>query len=53
MKTTTIAIDLAKSVFEVGISHHPGHVVRTHLLSRKEQAEFMAAQPAAAAILEA
>jgi transposase len=53
VKTTTIAIDLAKSVFEVGISHHPGHVARNHRLSRKELAEFMAAQPAATVIMEA
>ena len=53
MKTTTIAIDLAKSVFEVGISHHPGHVARSHRLSRKELAEFMTAQPAATVIMEA
>ena len=53
MKTTTIAIDLAKSVFEVGISHHPGHVARNHRLSRKELAEFMTAQPAATVIMEA
>jgi transposase len=53
VKTTTIAIDLAKSVFEIGISHHPGHVARNHRLSRKELGEFMAAQPAATVILEA
>ena len=53
MKTTTIAIDLAKSVFEVGISYHPGHVAQTHRLSRKELAEFMAAQPGASVIMEA
>lgn len=53
MKATTIAIDLAKSVFEVGISHHPGHVARNHRLSRQELPEFMAAQPAATVIMEA
>lgn len=53
MKTTTIAIDLAKSVFEVGISHQPGHVARTHRLCRKELAAFMASQPAASVIMEA
>jgi hypothetical protein len=26
VKNTTIAIDLAKSVFEVGVSDRPGHV---------------------------
>ena len=36
MKNTTIAIDLAKSVFEVGISDLPGHVAKSHRLSRAE-----------------
>jgi transposase len=53
VKTTTIAIDLAKSVFEIGISYHAGHVARNHRLTRRELAEFMAAQPAATVILEA
>jgi transposase len=53
VKATTIAIDLAKSVFEIGVSNRPGHVARTHRLSRKELAGFMAAQPAAVVIMEA
>lgn len=53
MKNTTIAIDLAKSVFEVGISHHPGHVAETHRLSREQIAEFMAKQEAAIVVMEA
>jgi transposase len=53
VKTTTIAIDLAKSVFEIGISNRPGHVERTHRVSRKELAHFMAAQPPAAVLMEA
>jgi transposase len=53
MKTTTIAIDLAKSVFEIGISRRPGHVERTHRLSRKELTRFMAAQAPAAVVMEA
>lgn len=47
MKNTTIAIDLAKSVFELGISDRPGHVARNHRLSRTELAAFLAAQPPA------
>jgi transposase len=53
MKNTTIAIDLAKSVFEVGISERPGHVARNHRLSRAEVSAFLAAQPPATVIMEA
>lgn len=53
MKDTTIAIDLAKSVFEIGISHRPGHVDQNHRLSRTELAPFLAAQPPATIIMEA
>lgn len=53
MKSTTIAIDLAKSVFEVGISHHPGHVSETHRLSREQIGVFMANQPATIVVMEA
>ena len=53
MKNTTIAIDLAKSVFEVGISDHPGHVARSHRLSRAELSPFLAGQPPAIVVMEA
>jgi transposase len=53
VKTTTIAIDLSKSVFEIGISHQAGHVARTYRLSRRELPEFMASQPAAEVVMEA
>jgi transposase len=53
VKTTTIAIDLAKSVFEVGLSDRPGHVKQTRRLSRKQLAEFMAAQPPTEVLMEA
>jgi transposase len=53
VKNTTIAVDLAKSVFEVGISHHPGHVAETHRLSRAQISEFMAKQKAATVVMEA
>ncbi len=41
MKNTTIAIDLAKSVFEVGISDRPGHVAPNQRLSRTEVSAFL------------
>lgn len=53
MKNTTIAIDLAKSVFEIGISDRPGHIVETRRLSRCELGPFMANQPATTVVMEA
>lgn len=53
MKSTTIAIDLAKSVFEIGISNRPGHVAEKYRLSRAEIAPFMANQPSAIVVMEA
>jgi hypothetical protein len=32
MKSTTIAVDLAKNVFQVAVSYHPGKVAETHRL---------------------
>src|SRR5262245_19559581 len=45
MHQTTIAIDLAKSVIEVGISHRPGHVCEQHRLSRNQLSLFLANRP--------
>jgi transposase len=53
VKSTTIAIDLAKSVFEVGISHQPGHVAENYRLSREQIGMFMANQPATTVVMEA
>ena len=53
MKHTTIGVDLAKSVFEVGISEKPGSVKVQRRLSRKRFAEFVAAQPPATFVMEA
>jgi transposase len=53
VKSTTIAIDLAKSVFEVGISHQPGHVAANHRLTREQIGTFMANQPATTVVMEA
>lgn len=52
-QATTIAIDLAKSVFEVGISESAGDLRQTRRLSREQLAEFMAKQPQATVIMEA
>ena len=53
MQHTTIAVDLAKSVFQVAISHHPGRVDEEHRLSRARLLPFFATQPAATVLLEA
>jgi transposase len=53
MKGTTIAIDLAKAVFEVGISDRAGQLRQNVRLSREQFASFMAKQPAATVIMEA
>jgi transposase len=34
MDTTQVAVDVAKSVFQVAVSHAPGQVSEQHLLSR-------------------
>lgn len=52
-QATTIAIDLAKSVFEVGISEEAGHLKQSHRLSREQLNELMAKQPRAVVIMEA
>ena len=53
MGNTTIAIDLAKSDFEVGISDRPGHIAGSHRLSRTELPAFLAGQPPATIVMEA
>jgi hypothetical protein len=45
MEHATIAIDLAKTIFEVGISDRPGHVSEQHRRSRKQLPTFLAHQP--------
>ena len=41
-ESTTIAVDLAKSVFEVAVSSHPGRVTERQRLSRAALARFLA-----------
>jgi transposase len=50
---TRIAVDLAKSVFEVAVSDRPGRVARGARLSRSHFLTFFAQQPAANVIMEA
>jgi transposase len=53
MEHTTIAVDLAKSVFQVAVSHRVGQVTSEHRLRRSQMMPFFAQQPAATVLLEA
>lgn len=53
MNTTHIAVDLAKSVFQVAVSRAPGQVHEQHRLSREHFARFFAQRPPAHVLLEA
>ena len=48
-----IAVDVAKSVFQVGISDRPGRVRKAERLQRAQFLPFMAAQPASTVVMEA
>ena len=53
MKNKTIAVDLAKNVFEIGVSDRPGHVEKTYRLSRTKFLSFFVNQEAATEVMEA
>jgi transposase len=50
---TLVAVDLAKSVFQIGLSDHPGRVTRRERLPRDKFLEFFAQLPQAIVIMEA
>jgi len=50
---TLVAVDIAKEVFEVGISDRPGRVARRRRLARYEFLEFFAQLPPATVVMEA
>lgn len=50
---TLVAVDIAKEVFEVGLSDRPGHVTRRRRLARYEFLEFFAQLPQATVVMEA
>ena len=49
MESTTIAVDLAKDVFEIAVSRFPGKVAESRRLSRKTFLRFFAQRQARAA----
>lgn len=53
MEHTTIAVDLAKSVFQVAVSRRPGHVDEERRLSRTRFFTYLAQQSPATVVLEA
>jgi transposase len=53
VKDTTIAVDLAKSVFEVAVSQRAGKVASRHRLTRKQFRKFFANRREATVLLEA
>ena len=53
MEHTIIAVDLAKSVFQVAVSHKAGRVDSERRLSRDRFFEYMAQQPPTTVLLEA
>lgn len=53
MQSTTIAVDIAKSVFEVAVSERPGRVSSRHRLSRSGLTRFLAEQAPATIVMEA
>src|SRR5262245_42913098 len=50
---TRIAVDVAKSVFEIAVSDRPGRVSRRARPARAQFLQFFANQPAATVIMEA
>lgn len=53
MKDTTIAVDVAKSIFEIAVSEQPGQVAEQHRVARDRLLRFFAERPAATVLLEA
>ena len=53
MKDTTIAVDLAKDVFEIAVSDKPGVVTEKRRLVRKNWLSFFASRQAATVVMEA
>jgi transposase len=52
-KPTTIAVDLANSVFEIAVSKEPGRVCQRRRVTRRQMASFFSAHPASTVLMEA
>jgi transposase len=53
MEPTTLAVDLAKTVFQVAVSRRPGVTAETHRLRRSHIAAFFAGYPSSRIVMEA
>jgi len=53
MQHTTIAVDLAKSVFEVAVSRRPGKIAERKRLSRGQFARLLAERAPSTVVMEA
>ena len=53
MKDITIAVDIAKDVFEIALSHEPGVVNEKHRVTRKKLLSFFVNQQPATVVMEA
>ena len=53
MNSTTIAVDVAKAVFEVAVSEHPGQIRERHRFSRERFRRYLGEQPPAVLLMEA
>ena len=53
MEPTTLAVDLAKTVFQVAVSRRPGVTSETHRLRRGQVAAFFATYPRSRIVMEA
>jgi len=53
MYHTTIAVDLAKNIFEIAVSTHPGKITKRHRLSRPKFERFFAEHLPATVLFEA
>ena len=53
MNSTQVAVDLAKSVFEVAVSRRPGKVCESHRLSRSRFQKFFAVREPVEVLMEA
>jgi len=53
MKDTTIAVDIAKEVFEIAVSHEPGVVDEKRRVTRKKFLSFFVNRPIATVVMEA
>ena len=53
LKNTVFAIDLAKSVFQLAVSHHPGRISQQRRMTRGQLLRFMGQQPPSVILMEA